>query len=119
MLRQPGPGGCLAVAAPESRSPETPSSIGGALRKPWGRRAVWGGVAACLGAAACGPASGPPPASPGGTGAPGGGAAAAAANAPATDSLAPLPQKVLLNYSTRGNGQAGMWLVHEGGFLRE
>jgi NitT/TauT family transport system substrate-binding protein len=24
-----------------------------------------------------------------------------------------------MNYSTRGNGQAGMWLVHEGGYLRE
>jgi NitT/TauT family transport system substrate-binding protein len=65
-------------------------------------------------AVSCAPSSAPPAAPAAGAAAP-----APAASAPAAEALPPLPQKLVLNYSTRGNGQAGMWLVHEGGFLQE
>jgi NitT/TauT family transport system substrate-binding protein len=68
----------------------------------WWQRALWSGLALALVGASCAPTSAPP-----------------AARAPDAEPLPPLPQRLILNYSTRGNGQAGMWLVHEGGFLRE
>jgi ABC-type nitrate/sulfonate/bicarbonate transport system substrate-binding protein len=84
--------------------------------------ALWGALALCLVGLNCAPSSGPPAAPSGDAGAAGGSAPAAAAvpaGGPAGEALPPLAQKLMMNYSTRGNGQAGMWLVHEGGYLRE
>jgi NitT/TauT family transport system substrate-binding protein len=77
-----------------------------------------GGLTLCLVVMGCAPTSATPPTPSSAAVAPGG--AAPSADAPSTaEALPPLAQKLILNYSTRGNGQAGMWLVHEGGFLRE
>ncbi len=86
-------------------------------RRRWARASL-SALAVWLLAASCAPSSAPPAAPSGPPPAPGGSVGLPTASAPA-EALPPLAQHVVLNYSTRGNGQAGMWLVHEGGFLRE
>jgi ABC-type nitrate/sulfonate/bicarbonate transport system substrate-binding protein len=88
-------------------------------RGPRGPRLGWCLLALGLAAASCTSNSAPPASTSSGAGPSDRSVPTPAVSSPPAEALPPLAQKLVLNFSTRGNGQAGMWLVHEGGFLRE